>query len=229
MSDFFLRPKRRDILASMMFGLLTHSRSSSAQETDPNLENLKLVDLTEAGRRFVLLTPRHLDAGQKLPLVVLLHGLGETSNEKEGAYAWFAKYGLGSAWNRLKRAPVEPKSRRGEWTAPRLREVNEELAVRPFRGFAMACPYMPKPAGRTDLGAYAQWIGDCLVPRVRRETPVLETSDRTYLCGVSLGGYVALEVLVRRPQMFGAWAGVQTAIIGSSDPRIRTDVDSIAC
>ena len=29
---------------------------------------------------------------------------------------------------------------------------------------------------------------------------------------MSLGGYVSLEVLARSPSLFGAWAGVQTAI-----------------
>src|SRR5262249_31621195 len=34
----------------------------------------------------------------------------------------------------------------------------------------------------------------------------------TYLGGCSLGGHFSLEVLLRRPDAFGAWAGVQTAI-----------------
>jgi enterochelin esterase-like enzyme len=41
---------------------------------------------------------------------------------------------------------------------------------------------------------------------------VFDDPRRTYLCGVSLGGYVSLEVLVRLPHVFGAWAGLQTAI-----------------
>ena len=41
---------------------------------------------------------------------------------------------------------------------------------------------------------------------------VFPDAARTYLCGVSLGGYVSLEMLVRLPHLFGAWAGLQTAI-----------------
>lgn len=179
---------------------------------DADLRNLKLIDLTEGGRRFVLVTPRFQNADQRIPLVVFLHGLGETSNERLGAYAWLERYGLGSAWQRLKRAPVERTSKRGEWTDARLAEVNADLAARPFRGFAMACPFMPNPRGASDLDEYARWIERSLLPRCRAEARVFTEVSSTYLCGVSLGGYVSLEILVRLPHAFGAWAGLQTAI-----------------
>ena len=35
---------------------------------------------------------------------------------------------------------------------------------------------------------------------------------RAVIGGLSLGGYVSLEMLVRLPHVFGAWAGLQTAI-----------------
>ncbi|AKV04093.1 putative esterase [Labilithrix luteola] len=181
-------------------------------ELAEDLRNLRLLDVTEGGRRFVLLVPRYLAPAQRLPLVVLLHGLGETTNERLGAYAWLEKYGLGSAWQRLKRPPIERTSTRGEWTDARLDEVNAELAKRPFRGFVMACPFMPNPSGPSDLDAYARWIERSLLPRARAESNALDDAAHTYLAGVSLGGYVALEMLVRMPHAFGAWAGVQTAI-----------------
>jgi len=188
------------------------ARADEEPETTEDLRNLRLVDATVGGRRFVLVVPRYLEPGRKLPLAVLLHGLGETSNERLGAYAWVEKYGLGSAWQRLKRAPIERTSTRGEWTDARLAEVNAELAARPFRGMALACPFMPNPSSAADLDAYARWIEDSLLPRVRKEAPVADDAGQTYLCGVSLGGYVSLEVLARLPHLFGAWAGVQTAI-----------------
>jgi predicted esterase len=184
----------------------------SDREEDEDLRNLRLLDFSEGGRRVVLIVPRYLQPDQKIPLVVFLHGLGETVDEKLGAYAWVDKYGLGSAWQRMKRAPIERTSTRGEWTDARLAEVNAELAARPFRGFAMVCPYMPNLKGAAEVDAYAKWIESSLLPRVRKETRVFEDVDRTYLCGVSLGGYVSLEVLVRLPHVFGAWCGLQTAI-----------------
>ncbi|MBX3233343.1 MAG: hypothetical protein KIT84_33650 [Labilithrix sp.] len=181
-------------------------------DAEADLRNLRLADLTEGGRRFTLISPRYQNADKPIPLVVFLHGLGETTNERLGAYAWLEKYGLGLAWQRLKRAPIERTSKRGEWTDARLAEVNADLAARPFRGFAMACPFMPNPKGAPDHDAYAKWLETSLLPRVRKETNVHGDAARTYLCGVSLGGYVSLEMLTRLPSHFGAWAGVQTAI-----------------
>jgi pimeloyl-ACP methyl ester carboxylesterase len=197
-----------------MAAVLGTRRARADDEAEPSedLRNLRLIDVTEGGRRFVLLLPRYLERGRKLPLAVLLHGLGETSNERLGAYAWLEKYGLGSAWQRMKRAPIERTSTRGEWTDARLAAVNAELLARPFRGMALACPFMPNPSGAADLEAYARWLEQSLLPRIRKEAPVSADPAQTYLCGVSLGGYVSLEMLARLPHLFGAWAGVQTAI-----------------
>lgn len=210
---FFLRLGRRELLAGVAATLAARSaRADDAAELDEDLRNLRLLDATEGGRRFVLVVPKYLEPKKILPVVVLLHGLGETTNERLGAYAWVEKYGLGSAWQRMKRAPIERTSKRGEWTDARLDEVNAELAARPFRGMAMVCPFMPNPTGAADLDAYARWIETSLLPRVRKETQATTDPAGTYLCGVSLGGYVSLEVLARLPHVFGAWAGVQTAI-----------------
>ena len=197
-----------------MAAVLATRRARADDETEPSedLRNLRRVDGTEGGRRFVLLLPRYLEPGRKLPLAVLLHGLGETGNERLGAYAWLEKYGLGSAWQRMKRAPIERTSARGEWTDARLAEVNAELLARPFRGMALVCPFMPNPSGAADLEAYARWLEQSLLPRIRKEAPISADPAQTYLCGVSLGGYVSLEMLARLPHLFGAWAGVQTAI-----------------
>lgn len=186
--------------------------TSARYDSEADLRNLRLLDTAEAGRRFTLITPRWQNPDTPIPLVVFLHGLGETTNERLGAYAWLEKYGLGSAWQRLKRAPIHRMSHRGEWTEARLARVNAELDMRPFRGFAMACPFMPNPKGPADLDEYARWVDESLVPRCRKEANVIGEAARTYLCGVSLGGYVSLEMLARLPHVFGAWAGIQTAI-----------------
>src|SRR4051812_28992271 len=76
----------------------------------------------------------------------------------------------------------------------------------------MATPFMPKPSGAADHDAYARWLETSLLPRCRTEAPLHKDAERTHLCGVSLGGYVGLEMLVRLPRAFGSFAGVQTAI-----------------
>jgi len=196
--------------------LVTSAARADVAEDD--LRNLRVLDLREDGRRFLLLTPRYQNRDAPIPLGVFLHGLGETASEALGVYAWPERYGLASAWQRLKRAPLQKASPRGEWTDERLADVNRELAERPFRGFAMACPYMPKPGSPADLDAYAKWL-EKVVARCRREVPLFEDRAHTHLCGVSLGGYVSLEVLVRTPDLWGSWAGVQTAIGTFAAPR----------
>jgi predicted esterase len=159
--------------------------------------------------------PAHLAPGARVPLLILLHGLGETGDARMGAYAWLDRYGLGTSYERLLRPPVVRTSTRGEWTDARLAEVNAVLAARPLRGMVIACPYMPQlPA--TQLDAYGAWLVDELAPRARREAPV--ASDVTLLGGCSLGGYASLEIFVRRPADFAAWCGVQTAIGDAGAP-----------
>ena len=209
----FLRWGRRQLLTALGLGLISRrAAADGGYDADLDLRNLKLLDLTEGARRFVLVVPRYLEPDAKLPVVVLLHGLGETTNERMGAYAWIERYGLGNSWQRLKRAPLERTSKRGEWTDARLAEVNQQLEKQPFRGLALVCPFMPNPSGPAEVDAYAKWIETSLLPRVRKETQVHDDPDHTFLCGVSLGGYVSLEMLARLPHVFGAWAGVQTAI-----------------
>ncbi len=91
--------------------------------------------------------------------------------------------------------------------------MNAALAAEPFRGFVMVCPHMPNPKGAAEVDAYASWVNGPLLARARAEIPqASRDAATTYLAGVSLGGWVSLEVLVRAPALYGAWAGVQTAI-----------------
>src|SRR4051794_2773 len=217
----FFEMGRRQLLAALGIGLVSGVARADGDSFDgeEDLRNLRLLDLTEGGRRFVLVAPRYLEPGQRLPLVVLLHGLGETTNERLGAYAWGEKDGLGSAWQRLKRPPVERTSKRGEWTDARLAEVNADLGALPFRGFAMACPFMPNPSGPAEVDAYARWIEQSLVPRARKETQVQEDAEHTYLCGVSLGGDVSSRIPPRPPHGVRGGARGPTATRSHPPPR----------
>src|SRR6188768_3507591 len=70
----FLRLRRRQALAAMAIALAgarpAWAQARSEREDEEDLRNLRLLDLTEAGRRFVLIVPRYLQPEQKLPLVV---------------------------------------------------------------------------------------------------------------------------------------------------------------
>jgi pimeloyl-ACP methyl ester carboxylesterase len=194
---------------------LRRARAAGATE-DLEVRDLALEGDPSLGRRMTLSVPRHLGAGERAPLLVLLHGLGETGDERAGAWAWLERYGLASAYARLRRPPVGRTSKRADFPEDRLQAMNDDLARAPFRGFVVACPYTPNvnkaanPAAALD--GYARWIAEVVVPRARAEAKCAEGAAMTSLDGCSLGGFVALEVFLRRPEVFGALGGVQTAI-----------------
>jgi len=172
-------------------------------------------------RRMMIFVPRHGASSpetERLPLLVLLHGLGETGDDRLGAHAWSDRYGLVTAYERLRRPPIVRTSARADWTDTRLAEVNAQLAARPFRGLVVACPSMPRLAAG-ELDAYARWLIDAAMPRARIEARErVADSSHDMIGGCSLGGYVSLEIFLRRPALFAAWAGVQTAIGVASAP-----------
>ena len=189
-------------------------------ETAPTPLDLDVRDIVvpgdaALGRRFALCIPKHLAPNERAPLLILLHGLGETGDERAGAFAWLERYGLGAAYDRLRRPPIRRTTKLPYWTDAHLDETNAALAKRPFSGLVIACPYTPNVARAKDpsgaLDRYAQWIVDEVIPRARRDAPVLEGPGHVSIDGCSMGGYVGLEVFLRKPEAFNAWGGVQSA------------------
>ena len=157
------------------------------------------------------LPPAPAPAGR---LVVLLHGLAETSDEHTGARAWVDRYGLAASVRRLRQAPLAPISSRDDWGGA-LATTNLALAARPYRELGFACPYVPRmPTGK--LAAYTQWIEETLIPRVRAEAGERLDATPARIGGCSYGGWVSLEVFLRAGHAFSGWAGVQTAIARGS-------------
>jgi enterochelin esterase-like enzyme len=64
----------------------------------------------------------------------------------------------------------------------------------------------------SDVAAYARFVIDDLVPRVRRETRSLTAPESTGIDGVSLGGAVALRIGLMHSEVFGAVGGIQPAL-----------------
>ena len=167
------------------------------------------------GRRFTLCIPKHLAPGERVPLLVLLHGLGETYDPRAGVHAWIDRYGLATSYARLRRPPIARTSKRADLTDARRAEIDASLAARPFGGLVVACPFTPNlpkmAAPGAAIDAYARWVVEVVVPRARAEAPVLPGARHTGIDGCSLGGFGGLEVFLRRPEAFGAWGGVPSA------------------
>lgn len=178
---------------------------------------LSVREVTLAGRRATMMLPSPLPSGP-LPYAVLLHGLGETGDAKAGAWAWVERYGLATAYARLARPPVVAESARGDFTPEGLREVNALLSARPLRPLAFVCPHMPNIQTTPEARAYGEWIARDLVPAARAEAPLDPEPRRAVLGGCSLGAFVALEAFLARPEAFGGFAGVQTAVFETSAP-----------
>jgi poly(3-hydroxybutyrate) depolymerase len=217
-----MAPTRREMLralaAAFLGGAAREARAdgfSALVLRDLDVRDLSVEGDRALGRRFTLFVPKHLAVGERVPLLVLLHGLGETGDERMGVYAWVERYGLATAYERLRRPPLERTSKHDHMTDADAARLNATMKGKPLRGLAIACPYTPNigraahPAAALD--GYARWIAEVVVPRARREAPVFSDPARTSLDGCSLGGFVGLEVFLRRPEVFGAWGGVQSA------------------
>jgi hypothetical protein len=205
-------------------------RLASRSPPDLNVLDIETEGDKKLASRFTLFTPNHLAKDERVPLLVLLHGLGETWDTGIGVYAWVERYGLGTAYARLRRPPVTKAWRQGNlFTDAHLAEINATLAAQPFRGLAIACPFTPNisklPNPDAALDAYAAWITDVVIPRARKEAAILPDAAHTAIDGVSLGGYLGAEVFIRRPEAFGAWGGVQSAFNAA---RLPVYADKIA-
>jgi enterochelin esterase-like enzyme len=201
----------------LSLALALAARPALAASSDPlSVRELEVPKNGRFGAKCLLLRPTQVPDDVALPLVVLFHGLGETSSEALGIRAWYDRYGLPQAYARLLAPPVVrtlPKER--YLSDQRLDEINRELAQRPFEHLALVCPFTPNVFERHPsapfLDRYADYVEQALLPAVRAATPTLAGAAHTGVDGVSLGGYVSLEVFLRKSQLFGVVGCMQGA------------------
>ena len=149
----------------------------------------------EVSPRTAVLVPTWGGDGARFPVVVALHGRGETRKPPaEGALGWPRDYALARAIERVSSPPLRPQDFEGFVEAGRLERINRRLTDRPFGGLIVACPYLPD-FDATDpavIASFGRFVTGVLLPRVRRETPAFPGSTATGIDGVSFGGAVAL-------------------------------------
>lgn len=193
--------------------------TAPAPHVEPPHHEIEALDWTfpaEMGgeKRAVILVPRPIPPGTRLPVLVALHGLGETTDPVTGANGWPKAYDLEHTMLRLYSPPLDPDAFQGLVTSERLTEINDDLAARPFGGVIVACPYLPKEIGAgVPIELYAKWLGERLLPRVREELPAEASARATGIDGVSLGGWAALRIGMVRPDLFGVVGALQPAIL----------------
>jgi len=195
-------------------GALALAGSSNAGAPSELEEHELEIPGERLARRCLLLTPPA--SADRNRVLLLCHGLGETSSEGLGVRAFADRYGLLSCYRRLRAPPVTRTMKDAPFlTDARLRTLNDALGTAPFRGFSIACPFTPnvfrQPSTAAALDRYAGWLVDAVVPAIAKRLGRAPADLVTAIDGVSLGGYVALEVFLRRPRAFAAVGSTQGA------------------
>jgi enterochelin esterase-like enzyme len=195
--------------------------SSPNRVADPSLlETLLDFPETPVGpEKALVIVPRRGDATARYPVLVALHGRGESVRGIEiGARGWMDDYDLGRAMARLWSPPLLREDFRGFVDAARLAHLNASLIARPFRGLVVACPWVPdilSSRDRPNLDAalpFGSFVVDHLMPRVIAETPASAERAATGIDGVSLGGRASLVVGFAHADRFGAIGTLQAAL-----------------
>jgi pimeloyl-ACP methyl ester carboxylesterase len=207
--------KRRALLASSVLSLIP-GRLLGAPKPLESAE-LSLIELSLPGDaafgRALLAVPRALPKDPAL--LVLLHGLGETNDQDVGARAFAERYGLLSAVERLTHPPLlRTEPRQDFFGEGRLAEHNARLAERPYPPPVMVCPFTPnpyKPGGNEVLTRFMRFVNGDLRAAVEHRVGATFPASRTMLAGVSMGGFLAIEIFLQRPELFCGLGVVQAA------------------
>jgi enterochelin esterase-like enzyme len=165
----------------------------------------------------VISIPTGADAATRYPVLVALHGRGESlKGSRRGARGWFDDYELGRAMARLHEPPLVERDFEGYVDGKRLRQINRSLVAQPYAGLIVVCPFLPDVLRRDnafkEAAPLSAFIVDVLLPRVYEKTPAIGTPATTGIDGVSLGGRAALLVGFSRPRAFGSIEALQAAI-----------------
>jgi iron(III)-salmochelin esterase len=165
--------------------------------------------------RAVVLTPGWVPSGEKLPVLFALHGRGEANKGPvEGVMGWPRDYALLRAIERVCAPPITSDDLEGFVDPKGLADHNAALEKEPFKGLVIVCPYSPDVDLRKppQIKEYSDYVMKVMLPRVKKELPVIGTPKSIGIDGVSLGGALALRIGLTNAEAFGALGTLQPAI-----------------
>lgn len=210
---------RRRALLPALASLASFAWAAPGVQAAKKLESseLTLTELSLPGDaafgRVLLATPPQLPTQPEL--LILLHGLGETTEQGMGARAFAERYGLLSAVARLTHPPlVRTYAEHDYFGEGRLDELNERLQRQPYRAPVVVCPFTPnpyKPGGDEVQARFASFVCGPLKAAVEERVGATFPASRAMISGVSLGGYLAIEIFLKHPELFCALGTAQGA------------------
>ncbi len=165
--------------------------------------------------RAVTIVPAWAKPDERLPMLFALHGRGEANKGPAlGVMGWPKDYALLRAVERVCAPPLTTADFERMVDPKRLAGHNDALAKRPFAGLAIVCPYSPDVDLRKpqEIRAYADYFMNTVLPKAKKELPVLGTPAATGIDGVSLGGALALRIGLGNAHAFGTVGSLQAAI-----------------
>jgi hypothetical protein len=169
--------------------------------------------------RALALVPAWGAPDQRFPLLVALHGRGESvRGATVGARGWLDDYELGKTIERLRSPPLTRASFQEFVDDDRLARINASLVERPFRGLVVVCPWLPDLLAEKDRASldaalpFGRFVVEQLLPRALAETPAQINPRAVGIDGVSLGGRAALVVGLAYPDQFASLGTLQAAI-----------------
>src|SRR5690606_23763113 len=114
----------------------------------------------------------------------------------EGVMGWPKDYALVRAIERVCAPPLTSSDLEGFVDPKRLVDHNAALEREPFEGLIVVCPYSPDVDLRKppQIKEYSDYFMRVVLPRVKKELPVVETPKGFGIDGVSLGGALALRI-----------------------------------
>lgn len=175
--------------------------------------------MTAAGpMRAVVMLPHDRAPTDRFPLLIALHGRGEAERGvARGAWGWARDYELGASDRALRARRLSRHAFFDLVDDTRLERLRRDLARQPYRGVVVVAPYTPDVLTDPDAGpslqsAFDDVMVNTIVPRARRELPVIATREATGIDGVSLGGLHALWIGLAHPETFGAIEALQAAV-----------------
>lgn len=175
-------------------------------------------------RAVVVLVPRVRRAEQRFPLLVALHGLGETHRgSPRGAWGWVQDYFLPRAEDRLHQPPLTRSDFENFVQPSRLDAINRALAATPYEGLVILLPYtldVRRSLGGHEHRQFDHWLSVDIIQRAQRELPVMPGREHVGIDGISLGGLHSLWTGLGHPEVFGS--------VGAMQPAVRTRINAIS-